>query len=169
VFDCTRRIYASNISDCHEDPFNKTWNEAASVAWWSSALTPSQEGTRSIPNPGNPFLTLGIDASPLFWDLAGRFCLILNMARLVAKNWKPCKNWWRDNQNPIHKKTHGITNIVRNYLGPVKRSIFLDHGLAGSAISAQTPVNQRHHRKLWACCGSSAHPTEEPIASAISH
>jgi hypothetical protein len=34
--------------------------EAAGVAWWSSALTPSREGARSIPNPGTPFPTLGI-------------------------------------------------------------------------------------------------------------
>ncbi len=33
---------------------------AMKVAWWSSALTPSQEGARSIPNPGTPFPTLGI-------------------------------------------------------------------------------------------------------------
>ncbi len=32
--------------------------------------------------------------------------------------------------------------------------ILIRHGLAGSAISGQTPVNQRHHRMLWACCGS---------------
>ncbi len=77
---------------------------AAGVAWWSGALTPSREGARSIPNPGNPFPTLGIGASPLFWDLAGRFCSILNMAWLVPKNRIPCKNWWRDSQNPIHKR-----------------------------------------------------------------
>jgi hypothetical protein len=34
------------------------------VAWWSSALTPSREGACSIPNPVNPFPTLGIGASP---------------------------------------------------------------------------------------------------------
>jgi hypothetical protein len=83
-------------------------SEAAGVAWWSSALTPSREGARSIPNPGNPFPTLGIGASPLFWDLAGRFCSILNMAQLVPKNRTPCKSWWRDSQNPIHKKRQKI-------------------------------------------------------------
>jgi hypothetical protein len=36
------------------------WFQAAGVAWWSSALTPSWEGARSIPNPGTPFPTLGI-------------------------------------------------------------------------------------------------------------
>jgi hypothetical protein len=30
------------------------------VAWWSSALTPSRECARSIPNPGTTFPTLGI-------------------------------------------------------------------------------------------------------------
>ncbi len=34
--------------------------QAAGVAWWSSALTPSREGACSIPNPGTPFPTLGI-------------------------------------------------------------------------------------------------------------
>jgi hypothetical protein len=34
--------------------------KAAGVALWSSALTPSREGTHSIPNPGTPFPTLGI-------------------------------------------------------------------------------------------------------------
>ncbi len=50
-----------------------------------------------LPTPGN-------GASPLFRDLASRFCSILNMARLVPKNRTPCKNWWRDSQKPIHKK-----------------------------------------------------------------
>jgi hypothetical protein len=54
--------------------------QAAGVAWWSSLLTPAREGARSIPNPGTPFPTLGIGASPLFQDLASRFFLILNMA-----------------------------------------------------------------------------------------
>jgi hypothetical protein len=40
------------------------------VAWWSSALTPSWEGARLIPNPGNPFPTLRIGVSPL-WPLPG--------------------------------------------------------------------------------------------------
>jgi hypothetical protein len=53
---------------------------ADGVACWSSALTPPREDARSIPNPGNPFPTQGIGASPLFGDLARRFCLILNMA-----------------------------------------------------------------------------------------
>jgi hypothetical protein len=26
------------------------------------------------------------------------------MSRLVPKNRTPCKNWWRDSQDPIHKK-----------------------------------------------------------------
>jgi hypothetical protein len=39
---------------------NDTKNQAASMAWWSSALTPSREGARLIPNPGTPFPTLGI-------------------------------------------------------------------------------------------------------------
>ncbi len=55
------------------------------MAWWSSELTPSREGARSIPNPDNPFPTLGIGASPLFRDLAGRFCSILNSSQLL--NW----------------------------------------------------------------------------------
>ncbi len=46
----------------------------------------------SIPNPNNPFLTPGIGASPLFRDLADKFCLNLNMAWLVPKNLTPCKN-----------------------------------------------------------------------------
>jgi hypothetical protein len=50
--------------------------KAAGVAWWSSAPTPTREGVHSIPNPGNPFPTLRIGASPLFWDVAGRFCSI---------------------------------------------------------------------------------------------
>jgi hypothetical protein len=50
--------------------------KAAGVAWWSSAPTPTREGMRSIPNPGNPCPTLRIGASPLFWDVAGRFCSI---------------------------------------------------------------------------------------------
>ncbi len=49
------------------------------------------------------FSTLGIGALPLFQDLADRFCWILNMARLVPKNRTPCKNWWQDSQNTIHK------------------------------------------------------------------
>jgi hypothetical protein len=78
---------------------------AAGVARWSSALTPSREDASSIPNPGNPCPTLGIGASPLFQDLAGRFCSILNMARLVPKNRTPCRNWrWDSQNNPIHKK-----------------------------------------------------------------
>ncbi len=82
------------------------------MAWWSSALTPSQEGARSIPYPGNPYPTLGIGTSPLFWDLAARFSSILNMARLVPKNRTPCKNWWRDSKNPIHKEKSSILSIV---------------------------------------------------------
>jgi hypothetical protein len=86
----------------HEHP-KQDIDRRAGVAWWPSALTSSWEGARSIPNPGNPFPTLGIGASPLFQDLAGRLCSIINMARLVPKNWTPCKNWWRDSQNPNHK------------------------------------------------------------------
>jgi hypothetical protein len=26
------------------------------------------------------------------------------MAQVVPKNRTPCKKWWRDSQNPIHKK-----------------------------------------------------------------
>ncbi len=59
--------------------------QAAGVAWWYSGLAPSREDAHSIPNPDSPFSTLGIGASPLFRDLVGRFCWILNMARLVPK------------------------------------------------------------------------------------
>jgi hypothetical protein len=41
------------------------------------------------------------------------------------------------------------------------------HGLAGLPISSQVPLNQCHHRVLWACRGGWAHITEKPIASAI--
>jgi hypothetical protein len=33
----------------------KKKNHSAGVAWWSSALAPSREDARLIPNPGNPF------------------------------------------------------------------------------------------------------------------
>jgi hypothetical protein len=59
--------------------------EAAGVAWWSSAQTPAREGSRSIPNHGNPFSTLGIGASPIIRDLAGRLCLIRKMTQLAPK------------------------------------------------------------------------------------
>jgi hypothetical protein len=87
--------------------------EAAGVAWWSSALTPTWEGARSIPNTGTPFPTLGIGC---FTPLPGSGWQVLfdskNMARLVPKNRRPCKNKWRDSQNPIHKKKKKkITNV----------------------------------------------------------
>ncbi len=63
------------------------------------------------PAPGTPFPTLGIGASPRFRDLAGRFCSILNMARLVPKIQTPCQNWWWGSQNPIDKKKKKVITL----------------------------------------------------------
>ncbi len=62
-------------------------DKAAGVAWWSSALTPSREGARSIPNPSNPFPTLGIGASLLFRDLAGSVLFDSQHGSIGSKKW----------------------------------------------------------------------------------
>jgi hypothetical protein len=69
-----------------------TDEKAAGVAWLSSARTPTREGARSMPNLSTLFLTLEIGASLLFWDLAGRLCLNLRLARMVLKNSDFLKN-----------------------------------------------------------------------------
>jgi hypothetical protein len=76
---------------------------AAGVVWWSSALTPALEGMRSIPDPGTPVPTLGIGASPLFRDLAGRSLMI---AQLVSKKSDTLQKLvtGRPEPNPHNKK-----------------------------------------------------------------
>jgi hypothetical protein len=74
------------------------------VAWWSSALTPSREGARSIPNPGNPFPTLGIGC---FTPLPGSGWQVLfdsQHGSIGSEKSDTLQKWWRDSQNPIHKK-----------------------------------------------------------------
>jgi hypothetical protein len=39
------------------------------------------------------------------------------MARLVPKSRTPCKKWWRDSQNPIHKKKKKtLVSLLERYL-----------------------------------------------------
>ncbi len=64
----------------------------------------------------------------------------------------------------VSKKVLGVPSETSfPFRSAVPASRVVTHGFAGLAISGQTPVNQRHYRKLWACCGSSARFTEKPI------
>jgi hypothetical protein len=78
--------------------------EAAGVAWWSSAPTPSWEDARSIPNPGTPFPTLGNGCFTLLPGSGWQVLFDSQHGSIGPKNQTPCKNWWWDSQNPIHKK-----------------------------------------------------------------
>jgi hypothetical protein len=85
------------------------------VAWWSSALTPSREDARSIPNPGNPIPTLGIGASPLFRNLAGSFCSILKNGSIGSEKSDTLQKLVAEQPEPDPKKKNTLMRDKSDY------------------------------------------------------
>jgi hypothetical protein len=108
---------------------------------WSSARSPNPQKTRK-------------DRWWEYQTCACSSCIGMNKARSNYCNLKK-----GDNLRKQERRFFTVETAQNRYC---------IHGLAGLAISGQTLVKQRYHTMLWDCCGSSAHSTEKPIASAIS-